>query len=91
MSYPAEAGPGTQVCSGVVRATPRRRFGGVGLPLREQAEGANASSNYWSATSNADNPNNAWNVNFNDGNVNNDNKTNTNYVRAVRGGSCRRP
>ena len=29
----------------------------------------------------------AWNVNFNDGNVNANNKTNNNYVRAVRGGS----
>jgi len=46
-----------------------------------------AASNYWSSTSNANNPNNAWNVNFNNGNVNNDNKTNTNFVIAVRGGS----
>ncbi len=50
---------------------------------RERATQAN---NYWSATTNADNPDNAWNVNFNNGNVNNDNKTNNNYVRAVRGG-----
>jgi len=49
------------------------------------------SANYWSSSTYQNNPNNAWNVNFNDGNVNNDNKTNTNYVRAVRGGSCRRP
>jgi len=46
-----------------------------------------AANNYWSATTNANNPNNAWNVNFNDGNVNNDNKNNDNYVRAVRAGS----
>jgi len=45
---------------------------------------------YWSSTTNENNPNNAWNVNFNDGNVNANNKTNNNYVRAVRGGSCRR-
>ena len=32
----------------------------------------------------ANNPTNAWNVNFNDGNVNNDNKSNTNFARAVR-------
>lgn len=44
------------------------------------------SNNYWSATTNAGNPNNAWNANFNNGNVNNNNKTNSNYVRAVRGG-----
>lgn len=44
------------------------------------------SNNYWSSTSNADNPTNAWNVNLNDGNVNNDDKTNTNYVWPVRGG-----
>ena len=46
------------------------------------------SDNYWSSTTNADNPDNAWNVNFNNGNVNNNDKTNTNYVRAVRGGQC---
>jgi hypothetical protein len=49
------------------------------------------SDNYWSSTTNADNTDNAWNVNFNNGNVNNDDKTNTNYVRAVRGGQCRHP
>lgn len=36
---------------------------------------------------NANNPTNVWNVNFNDGNVNDDDKTNTNHVRAGRGGS----
>lgn len=46
-----------------------------------------ASSNYWSATTNATNPNNAWNVNFNNGNTNANNKTNNNFVRAVRAGS----
>jgi len=40
--------------------------------------------NYWSATTNADDPTNAWIVNLNDGNVNNDDKTNTNYVLPVR-------
>ena len=44
------------------------------------------SNNYWSSTSNVNNPNSAWNVNLNNGNVNNDNKTNTNYVWPVRGG-----
>jgi hypothetical protein len=45
-------------------------------------------SNYWSSTTNANNPTNAWNVNFNDGNNNNwNNKNNTLFVRAVRGGS----
>jgi hypothetical protein len=53
---------------------------------REQAERATQSNNYWSATTNANNPTNAWNVNFNNGNVDNNNKTNNNYVRAVRGG-----
>jgi hypothetical protein len=43
------------------------------------------SANYWSATTNADNPTNAWNVNFNNGNVNNNNKTNTNHAWCVRG------
>lgn len=57
------------------------RFGG------EQAKRATQSNNYWSATTNAGNPNNAWNVNFNNGNVNANNKSNNNYVRAVRGGS----
>lgn len=50
-------------------------------------ERATQANNYWSATTNAGNPNNARNVNFNNGNVNNNNKTNNNYVRAVRGGS----
>jgi hypothetical protein len=54
---------------------------------REQAERATQANNYWSATTNAGNPNNAQDVNFNNGNVNNDNKTNNNYVRAVRSGS----
>ena len=54
---------------------------------REQAERATAASNYWSSSTNANNPTNAWNVNFNDGNVNANNKSNTNFVRAVRGGS----
>ena len=43
------------------------------------------SANYWSATTNADNPTNAWNVNFNNGNVNNDNKTNNNHAWRARG------
>ena len=50
-------------------------------------ERAIVSSNYWSSTTNQNNPNNAWNVNFNNGNVNANNKSNNNYVRAVRGGS----
>lgn len=53
----------------------------------EQVERAIASAHYWSSSTNALDPTNAWNVNFNDGNVNNDDKTNTNRVRAVRGGS----
>jgi hypothetical protein len=54
--------------------------------VREQAERATASNNYWSSTTNRNNPNNAWNVNFNNGNVNNNDKSNNNAVRAVRGG-----
>jgi retron-type reverse transcriptase len=46
------------------------------------------SSNYWSSTTNANNTDNAWNVNFNNGNDNWNNKSNNNYVRAVRGGEC---
>ncbi|MDD5519039.1 MAG: DUF1566 domain-containing protein [Candidatus Omnitrophica bacterium] len=44
------------------------------------------SSNYWSSTTYANNTTNAWHVNFNNGNVNNNNKTNSYYVRPVRGG-----
>jgi RNA-directed DNA polymerase len=44
------------------------------------------SNNYWSSTTNANNTSNAWNANFNNGNVNNNDKTNTNYIRPVRGG-----
>lgn len=53
----------------------------------EQAERVTVSSNYWSATTYANNPTNAWNVNFNDGNVNANDKSNNLFVRAVRGGS----
>jgi len=49
-------------------------------------EGATAQNNYWSSTTNANNPQNAWIVNFNNGNVNANNKTNNYRVRAVRGG-----
>jgi hypothetical protein len=55
--------------------------------IREKAERARQASNYWSSTTNANNTNNAWIVNFNNGNVNNNNKTNNNFVIAVRGGS----
>ena len=44
------------------------------------------SSNYWSATTNANNTANAWNVNLNNGNVNTNDKTNNNFVWCVRGG-----
>ena len=44
------------------------------------------SSNYWSATTNANNSSNAWIVNMNNGNVNNNNKSNNNYVWPVRAG-----
>ncbi|MFH1245834.1 MAG: reverse transcriptase domain-containing protein, partial [Candidatus Omnitrophota bacterium] len=44
--------------------------------------------NYWSSTTNANNTTNALNVNFNNGSVDNNNKTNNNYVVAVRGGKC---
>ena len=40
-----------------------------------------------SAGVNAVSTTNAWIVNFNNGNINNANKTNTYYVRAVRGGA----
>ncbi len=43
-------------------------------------------SNYWSATTNANNTNNAWCVNFNNGNDNNNNKSDSRYVRGVRSG-----
>jgi hypothetical protein len=44
-------------------------------------------NNYWSSTSNANNPDNAWIVNMWNGNVNNDNKSNNNnYVWPVRSG-----
>ncbi len=46
------------------------------------------SSYYWSATTNANNTDNAWNINFNNGNDNNNNKSNSYYVRAVRSGKC---
>jgi len=66
--------------SGTGRPGPMRRIG-------NKRRGMTAANNYWPATTNANNPNNAWNVNFNNGNVNNNNKNNDNYVRAVRSGS----
>jgi hypothetical protein len=45
------------------------------------------STDYWSSTTNADNPDNAWNVNLNDGNTNANDKDNTNLVWPVRGGA----
>ena len=44
------------------------------------------SNNYWSSSSNANNPDNAWNVNFNNGNAKNNNRSNDQHVRLVRGG-----
>jgi hypothetical protein len=44
------------------------------------------SSTYWSATSDVPNPGTAWDVAFDGGSVDHYNKTNNNYVRAVRGG-----
>jgi hypothetical protein len=58
-----------------------------GRGSREQAEGETRSNNYWSSTTNQNNPSNAWIVNFNNANTNNDNKTNSYSVRAVRAGS----
>lgn len=65
------------------------RLGAEITPRREQPKWADQclSSNYWSATTNANNTSNAWNVNLNNGNVNNDDKTNTNFVWCVRGGA----
>lgn len=44
------------------------------------------SNNYWSGTSNENNPDNAWVVDFNNGNDNWNDKDNTNYVWPVRAG-----
>ena len=57
------------------------------MPDPADSGGAGDANNYWSSTTNANNPNNAWNVNLNNGNVNNDNKNNNNYVWPVRGGA----
>lgn len=76
---------------GIVPGCGRARFSGPHTGCqsgtREQAEGVTQSNNYWSSTTYQNNPTNAWIVNFNDGNVNANNKSNNNYVRAVRGGS----
>ena len=53
---------------------------------REQTERVTQSNNYWSATSYVPNPGNAWVVYFGNGGVNEFSKTNSTYVRAVRGG-----
>jgi len=54
--------------------------GSGALRVRENCARA---SNYWTATEN--NTTNAWNVNMSSGSTNNNNKTNSNYVRCVRG------
>ena len=55
--------------------------------IGSKRRGTTVANNYWSATTNASNPNNAWNVNFDNGNANDNDKNNDNYVRAVRAGS----
>ncbi len=77
-SSPATAGPVARI----------RKRAGTPVRAREQTERESTlSNNYWSSSTYVNNPQNAWNVNFNNGNVNANNKTNNNYVRAVRGGS----
>jgi len=78
VSSPATAEPGARV-----RGRPTHAW----KPRGNKRRGQTVSGNYWSSSTNRNNPDNAWNVNFNNGNDNNDNKTNGNYVRAVRGGS----
>jgi hypothetical protein len=60
--------------------------GGVGFFANTREASGPGSSNFWSASSNANNPDNAWEVNFNNGNDNANNKSNNNAVRLVRGG-----
>jgi hypothetical protein len=50
--------------------------------------GPTASSNYWSASTNAGNPNSAWGAGFINGGVDSINRAGDNFVRAVRAGSC---
>jgi Protein of unknown function (DUF1566) len=56
-------------------------------PCIDPTFGPTVANNYWSATTNAMNPNSAWNVFFSFGLVNDDLKINGNYVRGVRSGS----
>jgi hypothetical protein len=44
--------------------------------------GGFTTNNYWSSSEISST--NSWNQNFNDGNQNSNNKSNTNYVRAIR-------
>lgn len=62
----------------------------LGLPCIDGVFGATAASNYWSGSSSASNPSNAWRAGFLDGNLisTGNSKTNINFVRAVRAGSC---
>jgi len=50
---------------------------------KDKAEAPVVSNNYWSSTENSST--NAYNLNFNNGSVNNNNKTNSNYIRCVKG------
>ena len=55
--------------------------------MGEKSEGVKVAGNYWSSSTNVNNPANAWIVNFNNGNANNNNRTNNNYVRCLAGTS----
>lgn len=74
-----------------VAAAAKKDWGSLFLPAAGNRNGselnnAGSNGNYWSASLNESNPNNAWNMNFNSDNqnVNNNNRNNGQSVRAVR-------
>ncbi|HRZ95816.1 MAG TPA: hypothetical protein P5262_04620 [Candidatus Moranbacteria bacterium] len=56
----------------------------VQMSGEQKARKQSGTGNFWSAAENSTAAN-AWNVNFSTGGTNNNNKTNSNYVRCVRG------
>lgn len=77
--------PTVQELAGILDLT-RGSCGGGNGPCIDPAFGPTQANFYWSATTYAGYPNFAWLVVFYDGLVVNFDKTNTIYVRAVRGG-----
>ncbi|MCG2695714.1 DUF1566 domain-containing protein [Candidatus Parcubacteria bacterium] len=72
-----------EVNKGIISQKAFSLFGGIRSLEIFKVREYFADGNYWSSTENS--ATNAWKQNFTTGNQNNNNKTNSNYVRCVRG------